>query len=132
METFRLAAHPLHLGRGGTAVVQPEFTGGMTWYDGYGERHGDDGIDGRLVSMHSFSEGWDTWEVHPHGAEVVICIAGRLVLHQEDPDGSTRAVTLAPGEYAVNAPGVWHTADVKEPATAVFITSGAGTKHRPR
>ena len=36
------------------------------------------------------------------------------------------------GEYVINAPGVWHTADVEGSATALFITAGAGTEHRPR
>ena len=35
-------------------------------------------------------------------------------------------------EYAINAPGVWHTADVTGEATALFITAGKGTEHRPR
>ena len=39
---------------------------------------------------------------------------------------------LNPGEYAINDPGVWHTADVESEATALFITSGEGTEHRPR
>jgi hypothetical protein len=29
-------------------------------------------------------------------------------------------------------PGTWHTADVAGAATAVFITAGLGTQHRPR
>ncbi|HEX8058599.1 MAG TPA: cupin, partial [Novosphingobium sp.] len=47
-------------------------------------------------------------------------------------DGSTASVTLRPGEYAINPPGTWHTADVADQATALFITSGLGTDHRPR
>lgn len=132
MTVHKLAERPIHLGAGATAVVQPEFTGGMDWYMGYGERHGDDGADGRLVSMHTFSESWDSWEVHPKGHEVVICIAGKITLHQEMPDGTQRSVSLAEGEYAINEPGVWHTADVDNPATALFITAGEGTDHRPR
>ena len=27
-------------------------------------------------------------------------------------DGTTDAVTLGPGQYAVNPPGTWHTADI--------------------
>ena len=40
--------------------------------------------------------------------------------------------TLAPGEYAINPPGVWHTADVPEQATGFFVTCGMGTQGRPR
>ena len=41
-------------------------------------------------------------------------------------------VTLGPGDYAINPPGAWHTADVEEEAAALFITAGLGTEHRPR
>jgi hypothetical protein len=41
-------------------------------------------------------------------------------------------VTLGPGEYAINAAGTWHTADIDGSATALFITAGLGTIHRPR
>jgi hypothetical protein len=42
------------------------------------------------------------------------------------------SVVLKPGQYAINEAGVWHTADVERRATAVFITAGRGTEHRPR
>lgn len=132
MSAARLATFPIHLGPDGVAVAQPEFAGGMDWYQGYGERHGGDGIEGRLVSMHTFTEPWDSWECHPHGAEVVVCTAGRITLIQEYPDGCTQRVELGPGDYAINAPGVWHTADVEDEATALFITSGLGTTVKPR
>ena len=69
--------------------------------------------------------------MHPKGAEVVLCVAGRMVLHQETPQGVTK-VTLDAGQYAINPPGVWHTADIEETASAVFITAGLGTEIRPR
>ena len=127
-----LATNPIHLGLGATAVAEPPFTGGLDWYEGYGARHDADGVEGRLVAMHTFTESWDSWEVHPHGSEVVVCIDGRLTLSQEAPDGTRASVTLGPGEYAINAPGTWHTADVDGPVTALFITAGYGTEHRPR
>lgn len=123
---------PLHLGLGATAIAQPEFTGAMDWYEGYGQRHGSDGAEGRLVSMHSFSQSWDSWEMHPHGDEVVVCVAGRITLHQQMKDGAETVVTIGPGEYVINPPGAWHTADVEGEATALFITAGLGTQHRPR
>ncbi len=127
-----LSKRPIHLGLGATAVVQPLFSGGMEWYAGYGERHEGDGAEGRLVSMFTFTESWDMWEMHPNGSEVVLCTAGAITLHQEHPDGRTQKVSLSPGEYAINEPGAWHTADVDDEATAVFITAGLGTEHRPR
>ena len=131
MSARKLSESFLHLGLGATAVPQPEFSG-MEWYEGYGARHGDDGAEGRLVSEYKFTENWDSWEMHPSGAEVVICTHGAMILTQEFPDGRIETVALSEGEYAVNPPGVWHTADVEHSATAIFITSGEGTQHRPR
>jgi mannose-6-phosphate isomerase-like protein (cupin superfamily) len=128
---FELTKHPVHLGLGATATPQEAFTGDMAWYEAYGARHAADGAEGRLVAMHTFTESWPTWEVHPKGHELVVCTAGRMVLHQE-VDGDIRTVELGPGQAVVNPPGVWHTADVDESATALFITAGLGTENRPR
>lgn len=130
---MNLEKNPLHLGLGATAVVQPEFTGDMEWYSAYGERAAADGDEGRIVSMHTFGASWSQWEVHPRGAEVVLCTSGCITLIQEI-EGNEVKTTLAPGQFAVNEKGVWHTADVDPgcTATAVFITAGAGTEHRPR
>jgi len=98
---------------------------------GYGERHGDDGVEGRVVALHTFTESWEQWEVHPKGTEIVLCTAGEITLIQE-VDGEQVRTTLRPGEYAINEPGVWHTADVDGSATALFITAGLGTDHRAR
>ncbi|MBW8753574.1 MAG: cupin domain-containing protein [Sphingomonadales bacterium] len=130
-EARSLERFPLHLGLGAKAVPQPEFSG-MAWYGEYGARNGADGPEGRLVSLHTFSESWTSWEMHPAGDEVVVCTAGEIVLIQQLPDGGSRSVTLHAGEYAVNPPGVWHTADVADQATALFITAGMGTENRPR
>lgn len=132
MAVFRLDQHPLHLGVGATAVVLPGFTGDMAWYETYGISHEHDGKEGRLVSMHSFTESWDSWEMHPMGDEVVLCLSGEMTLHQQMPDGATSTLTLKSGEYAINPPGCWHTADVADAATALFITAGLGTDHRAR
>ena len=127
-----ISTHPIHLGLGATAEREPVFDGDMSWYGGYADRHASDGAEGRLVTMHTFAESWDVWEMHPVGSEVVLCTAGEITLHQEHADGSTAEVTLGPGQYAVNPPGTWHTADVADSATALFITAGQGTEHRPR
>jgi len=131
MSAHKLTDAFIHLGLGATAEPQPPFTG-MDWYQSYGERHGSDGPEGRLVSQHTFTESWDSWEMHPKGSEVVVCTHGAMVLTQEFPDGTLQTVPLAAGEYAINPPGVWHIADVEESATAIFITAGEGTEHRSR
>ena len=131
MSSPRLEERFIHLGLGARAVEQPPFTG-MAWYEAYGARHGEDGAEGRLVSQYTFTESWTAWEMHPAGDEVVICTAGAMVLVQERADGSRAETPLAAGEYAINPAGVWHTADVAERATAIFITAGEGTRHRER
>lgn len=126
-----LRTHPVHLGLGGSAVPQPEFTG-MAWYEAYAQRTAADGADGRLVSLYDFDRSWDSWEMHPAGDELVVCVSGEITLLQERADGSFHSEALGPGEYAVNAAGTWHTADVGETARVLFITAGQGTRHRPR
>lgn len=135
MTARNLADFPIHLGLGATAVPQPEFPRderAMHWYGDYGVRHAADGTEGRLVSMFTFTEDWGMWEMHPNGAEVVLCISGEMELVQEQADGSHTATRLSPGEYAINPPGTWHTANIEGEATGLFITAGIGTEHRPR
>jgi quercetin dioxygenase-like cupin family protein len=130
-----LETHPIHLGKGASAVPQPEFPRderAMQWYMDYAARHADDGTEGRLVSLYHFDGSWPGWEMHPNGAEVVVCLEGEMELIQEMADGSHRRTRLTPGEYAINAPGVWHTADIAGSAAGLFITAGVGTQHRPR
>ncbi|MEL1252023.1 cupin domain-containing protein [Aurantiacibacter gilvus] len=126
----RLDEHWIHLGLGATAEPQPPFDG-MEWYADYGARNAADGTEGRLVSQYRFTEDWPMWEMHPEGAEVVVCTAGSLTLIQEI-DGEELRNTITPGEYVINPPGVWHTADITGEGEALFITAGAGTQHRPR
>lgn len=128
---FDLSRFPVHLGLGARAVPLPEFTGDMDWFAQYAARHGEDGPEGRLIMMSEFTESWATWEVHPKGEELVVCLSGQITLYQE-VDGETRTATLTAGQAIVNPAGVWHTADVEEAATALFITAGEGTTHRPR
>ena len=121
----------MHLGLGATVTRQEPFTGEMDWYQRYAERNAGDGAEGRLVTMHTFSEPWDSWEVHPHGEELVLCTAGAITLFQEI-DGAIRTASIRSGQAIINPPGVWHTADVGVTATALFITAGMGTENRPR
>lgn len=104
----------------------------MEWYSGYIDRHGDDGAEGRLVTLHQFTGNWDSWEMHPVGDEVVLCMSGQITLHQKMADGTENSATISAGEYVINPRGCWHTADIEGEASALFITAGEGTQHRPR
>lgn len=128
----RISEHPVHLGSGAVAFPLPSFDGSPDWYQRYAEQTTADGAEGRLVSMHTFTDPWGTWEVHPEGHELVLCVAGEITLHQETAEGDERTVTIGAGEYVINEPGTWHTADVDGQATAVFVTAGRGTQLRPR
>lgn len=132
MSGTEISKHPVHLGLGASAAIEPEFTGSTDWYLDYAARHADDGTEARLVSLHTFTASWDMWEMHPHGSEVVLCVTGAITLLQETADGPIIRTVLEPGQYAINEPGTWHTADVEAEATALFITAGLGTQHRPR
>jgi quercetin dioxygenase-like cupin family protein len=132
MRGINISERPIHLGLGATAVVEPAFAGTREWYSAYAQRHSGDGVEGRVVSMNTYKGSWPMWEMHPHGSEVVLCIAGAIALHQESGAGSRETIELVPGEYAINGPGTWHTADVRDSATVLFITAGLGTQHRPR
>jgi quercetin dioxygenase-like cupin family protein len=128
---FDIRQFPVHLGLGARAEQLEQFDGSPDWYQRYGEAHAADGVEGRLVSMHSFGESWDTWEMHPKGDELVLCVSGSVVLHQEIGD-NRHTVELQAGEAVINPPGAWHTADVTAPCTCVFVTAGEGTEVRPR
>ena len=131
MEPFDLSRFTAHLGLGATVERLDEFDGTPEWYERYGSTHADDGVEGRLVSLHTFAEDWTTWEMHPNGAELVVCVDGSMTLHQE-VDETVRTVVLPAGQAIVNPPGVWHTADVDGRATGLFVAAGLGTAVRPR
>ena len=132
MTATDLQTNPVHLGLGATATIEPAFTGGFEWYADYVARHADDGAEGRLVSQFTFDSPWTSWEMHPLGAEVVVCLSGEITLHQEQSDGTVVSTGLTAGQYIINQAGVWHTADTDGPATALFITAGVGTENRAR
>jgi uncharacterized cupin superfamily protein len=129
--TFRLAEQPVHLGLGARVIPLEPFDGTMDWYERYETSTAADGAEGRLVSMHTFDGPWSSWEMHPAGEELVVCLTGTIELVQETAAGERRVVLQA-GEAVVNPPGVWHTADVDAPCTCLFVTAGTGTDQRPR
>ena len=86
---------------------------------------------GRLMSAFAFSEPWSMWERHPAGEELVMLLSGIATLVLED-SGQEHTVQLSnPGTYILVPRNVWHTARTAVPTTMLFLTSGAGTEHRP-
>ena len=80
--------------------------------------------------MHRFSSNWPTWEIHPHGDEVVVLVSGSATFLL-DLNGNHQQIELTQaGEYVVVPKGIWHTAHIQEQATLLFITPGEGTENR--
>lgn len=129
-DNFDLARTFVHLGLGATATPLPDFTWSRENLESYEARFETDGVDGRLVCVTAQDATWDSWERHPAGEEVVFLISGRVDLVQEI-DGAERVVELRPGQAMVNPTNVWHTTRVHEPGSALFITPGRGTEHKP-
>ena len=93
------------------------------------ERYG--GFGGHLlVACHDFESDWPTWEIHPHGDELVSLVAGdaELVIRTDEGDRSARLSN--PGDFVVVPRNTWHTARVHAPTTMMFVTPGEGTENR--
>jgi len=90
-----------------------------------------DDLTGRMVGVFRYDASWDSWEVHPDGDEVVVLLSGAVDLVLDEAAGE-RVVALRGRSTAIVPRGVWHTANVLEPAEALHITRGEGTRHRAR
>jgi quercetin dioxygenase-like cupin family protein len=128
---FDLSTTFVHLGLGGRATLLEDFDWSPDGMAGYRSRFADEKPEGRLVCILAQEATWNSWERHPAGEELVVLLSGRVDLIQE-VDGAEHVVALHPGEAVVNPPGVWHTAVVHEPGSALFVTPGEGTEVRPR
>jgi quercetin dioxygenase-like cupin family protein len=126
-----LAEIYVHLGLGARAQTLPDFAWSAQALARYESDHQADGDEGRLVMISPQEATWTSWEHHPAGDEVVVALSGRQTLIQE-VDGQHRRIELHAGQAVINPRGVWHTVDVHEPGSALFITPGRGTEHRPR
>lgn len=83
-----------------------------------------------LVSCYTFESDWSSWEVHPHGDEVVLLISGEVEFLL-DTGLDVKSFRLEEqGQYLVVPKGVWHTAKTKSKAKVLFITPGEGTQHK--
>jgi mannose-6-phosphate isomerase-like protein (cupin superfamily) len=130
-EPIDLTTTPIHLGLGATASVIDGFSWDPAVLVAYGQAAADDGIEGRMVMIFDGDESWTSWERHPVGEEVVICLSGHATAICER-DGEEVRFELTPGMAMINPKGAWHTADLHERTMLMTITPGAGTQHRPR
>ena len=129
--SFVLAQTPVHLGLGAIAVPLTNFSWDESCLEEYVRRFSADGEEGRLVCITAEEKTWTQWERHPAGDELVVLLSGRIDVVQELEAGY-RTVELQPGRAVINPRGIWHTSDVHEKASALFVTPGLGTEHKPR
>ena len=129
-DSFDLGSTYLHLGLGATVTPLPDFEWSPSYLESYERRFESDGIEGRLVTVSPETTTWTHWERHPAGEEVVYLLSGRVDVVQ-DHDGTEVTIPLRAGEAMINPKGVWHRGVVHEPGSALFITPGIGTEHRP-
>ncbi len=87
---------------------------------------------GRMVSIIASDVDWPSWEMHPHGDELIYLLSGKMTLVLELDSNRLHPVELKIGEAAIVPRGVWHTADVPVPGQALYVTVGAETQNRPR
>jgi mannose-6-phosphate isomerase-like protein (cupin superfamily) len=84
-----------------------------------------------LIACHTFDEDWPTWEIHPHGDEIVILLSGDTTLVLQQDHGEHRVRLSEPGAYVIVPRNTWHTARTSATTKMLFITPGEGTENRP-
>ena len=83
-----------------------------------------------LISCHEFSSDWPTWEIHPHGDEIVILLSGEVTFILQLEAGDEAVILDREGSYIIVPKNVWHTARTERNAKLLFITPGEGTENR--
>jgi uncharacterized cupin superfamily protein len=132
---FDLTKSPIHLpsrvGADRPLVALPNFGFDASAFEAYIAAHCAPGEPGRLVMIESSPTDWPVWECHREGDELVIVLEGEGDLLQQLGE-ETRRTAFGPGSAFINPAGVWHTADVRKPMRAIYLTPGPGTQQRPR
>ena len=94
------------------------------------DQHYDKFAGHQLVAAFSFDADWPTWEIHPHGDEIVCLLTGDATMILKTADGEQRVRLNEPGAYVVVPKGTWHTSKVHAPTTMLFVTPGQDTENR--
>ena len=130
---FALDETPIHIDSrpDRPAVPLPGFGFDPPAFMDYMKKHCEQGAPGRLVMIESTPKDWGSWERHTAGDELVIILEGEGDFIQEI-DGEQHRLPVRAGDTVLNPRGVWHTADVREPIRAIYITPCPGTEHRER
>lgn len=89
-----------------------------------------DFVGHELVSCYEFDSDWPSWEVHPHGDEVVLLLSGDVIFVLQTDSGEHCVNLNKQGQYVLVPRGVWHTARTNTASKLLFVTPGQGTQHR--
>ena len=74
----------------------------------------------------------DTWEMHPHGDEVLFLLDGAINVALADNGAiETEVLPLTAGQGCVVEPGIWHRLLLRKPSRLLFVTPAGGTRMRP-
>lgn len=128
---IRLDVTPVHFAAPASAVVIDGFTFEPSGFQAYMATHTSETEPGRLVFTEHSATAWQSWERHTEGDELVIILDG-VALFVQEVDGAELRTRVTSGQAVLNPAGVWHTADVEVPFTAVYLTPCPGTEHRAR
>ncbi len=80
-----------------------------------------------LITEFQFDEDWKTWEMHPHGEEIVYLLSGSLDLILEK-DENLQTIELRGKGLVIIPRFTWHTAKVFAPSSVLIITHGKDTQ----
>lgn len=127
---FDLAKSPIHIGAG-AAAPQLNFGFDGPSFEAYIATHCSADEPGRLIMVETTPTDWSSWECHTQGDEIVIVLEGQAIFIQLI-DGEEQRMAVEPGSTIINPAGVWHSADVRQPLKAIYITPCPGTEHRKR
>ena len=126
---------PLHISSIGKnsdpAVILESFNFDGSAFEHYMERYCTEDQPGRIMMIELSPTSWDSWERHTQGEEIVVVLSGTGEFIQEI-DGNEYRLPVKAGNAIINPAGVWHTADIKTPINALYITPCPGTEHKPR
>lgn len=84
-----------------------------------------------LITEFQFTEDWKSWEMHPHGEEIVYLLSGEMDLILEKDD-KIQTIELRGKGSVVIPRKTWHTAKVFAPSNLLVITLGKATEIRPK
>tara|TARA_R110002073_G_scaffold90500_1_gene213609 strand:- start:877 stop:1272 length:396 start_codon:yes stop_codon:yes gene_type:complete len=82
-----------------------------------------------LIAAHQFTEDWPSWEMHPHGDEMVVLLSGQAVFLLRRESGDEPIELNKPGAFVIVPKGIWHTARISEATSMLFVTPGEGTQN---